>query len=95
VRFLGTGQARQFRLDHPLKDGNMLPLRGQKAGRRDAVNDKRAQRKCCLSVFVDDRPRADMPGFVPWERDLQRQVHRQKYLAIELDTRKAIRQRRN
>lgn len=44
---------------------------------------------------LQERPRADMPGFVPWERDLQRQAHREKYLAIERDTRKAIRQRRN
>jgi hypothetical protein len=42
-----------------------------------------------------ERPRADMPGFVPWEKDQQRQAHRDKYLAIEMDTRKAIRERRN
>ncbi len=37
------------------------------------------------------RPRADMPGFVPWEKDLQRQAHLQKYRRIDLDARKAIR----
>jgi len=44
---------------------------------------------------LEERPRADMPGFVPWEKDRQRQAHRDKYLAIELDTREAIRGRRN
>ena len=39
------------------------------------------------------RPRADMPGFVPWEKDLKRQAHLEKYRGIELDARKAIRQR--
>jgi hypothetical protein len=38
------------------------------------------------------RPRADMPGFVPWERDLQRQAHVAKYLAVEANSRKAIRE---
>jgi hypothetical protein len=37
------------------------------------------------------RPRADMPGFVPWKTDLQRRAHLQKYRGIELRVRKAIR----
>jgi len=37
------------------------------------------------------RPRADMPGFVPWERDLERMAHLKKYRAIETNSRKAIR----
>jgi len=40
-------------------------------------------------------PHADMPGFVPWKRDLRRQGHRDKYLTKEMGARKAIRQRRN
>ena len=31
-----------------------------------------------------------MPGFVPWERDLQRQAHLAKYREIEADARKAM-----
>ncbi|MHC4708140.1 MAG: HzsA-related protein, partial [Planctomycetota bacterium] len=38
------------------------------------------------------RPRADMPGFVPWERDLTRMAHRKKYNEIELNSRLAIRE---
>jgi len=38
------------------------------------------------------RPRADMPGFVAWERDLQRQAHLAKYREIERSSRQAIRQ---
>jgi hypothetical protein len=41
---------------------------------------------------LQSRPRADMPGFVPWEKDQKRKAHRKKYLAIEQDTRKAIRE---
>ena len=44
---------------------------------------------------LKERPRADMPGFVPWERDLERQAHREKYLTIERETRKAMRERRD
>ena len=39
-------------------------------------------------------PRADMPGFVPFETDLKRQAHHEKYQAIEQDVRKAIREKR-
>lgn len=42
---------------------------------------------------LQTRPRADMPGFTPWEKDLQRQAHLHKYRHIELEARKAIRQR--
>ena len=38
------------------------------------------------------RPRADMPGFVPWERDLTRIAHLEKYRKIEANSRKAIRE---
>ena len=38
------------------------------------------------------RPRADKPGFLPWERDLSRIAHRKKYNEIELNSRKAIRE---
>lgn len=38
------------------------------------------------------RPRADMPGFVPWERDLQRQAQVEKYRGVEQESRKAIRE---
>jgi hypothetical protein len=38
------------------------------------------------------RPRADMHGFMPWERDLTRKAHRKKYNEIELNSRKAIRE---
>ncbi|MHC5162245.1 MAG: HzsA-related protein [Planctomycetota bacterium] len=38
-----------------------------------------------------ERPRADMPGFVPWEEDLQRMAHVEKYSKIEADSREAIR----
>ena len=38
------------------------------------------------------RPRADMPGFVPWERDLERMAHVKKYRAVEANSRKAIRE---
>jgi hypothetical protein len=41
---------------------------------------------------IKKRPRADMPGFVPWQRDLQRMAHLKKYRAIEENSRKAIRQ---
>ena len=37
------------------------------------------------------RPRADMPGFVPWKTDLERRAHLEKYRGIELRVRKAIR----
>lgn len=37
------------------------------------------------------RPRADMPGFVPWKTDLQRQAHLEKYRGIEMRVREAIR----
>jgi hypothetical protein len=36
------------------------------------------------------RPRADMPGFVPCERDLERMAHVKKYREIEANSRKAI-----
>ena len=39
-------------------------------------------------------PRADMPGFVPCDKDHQRQAHHEKYQAIEQDVRKAIREGR-
>jgi hypothetical protein len=38
-----------------------------------------------------ERPRADMPGFVPWERDLQTLAHLKKYRIIEANSRRAIR----
>ena len=37
------------------------------------------------------RPRADMPGFVPWAKDLWRQAHLRKYSGIEQGVRRAIR----
>jgi len=40
------------------------------------------------------RPRADMPGFVPWKTDLERRAHLAKYRGIELRVRKAIREGR-
>ncbi len=41
---------------------------------------------------LQSRPRADMAGFVPWERDLQRQAHLEKYREIEAEARRAIRE---
>lgn len=41
---------------------------------------------------LEKRPRADMPGFVPWERDLARMAHLEKYRKIEANSRKAIRE---
>lgn len=38
------------------------------------------------------RPRADMAGFVTWERDLQRQAEVEKYRGVEQESRKAIRE---
>jgi hypothetical protein len=40
------------------------------------------------------KPRADMPGFVPWEKDLERQEHLAKYHATEQRVREAIREGR-
>jgi hypothetical protein len=40
---------------------------------------------------LKERPRADMPGFVPWERDLERMAHLKKYQIIEANSRKALR----
>lgn len=37
------------------------------------------------------RPRADMPGFVPWKTDQERQAHLEKYRGIEMRVRDAIR----
>ena len=36
------------------------------------------------------RPRADMPGFVPWKRDRQRRAHFERYRSIERRAREAI-----
>jgi hypothetical protein len=41
---------------------------------------------------LQKRPRADMPGFVPWERDLRRMAHREKYRRFEMNARQAIRE---
>jgi len=41
---------------------------------------------------IKNHPRADMPGFIPWERDLERMAHLKKYHAIEANSRKAIRE---
>jgi len=41
---------------------------------------------------IKKRPRADMPGFTPWERDLQRMAHLKKYRMIEANSRMAIRE---
>jgi hypothetical protein len=41
---------------------------------------------------LKELPRADMPGFIPWEGDLERIAHRKKYNEIELNSRKAIRE---
>ncbi|HIJ69914.1 MAG TPA: hypothetical protein HPP87_00960 [Planctomycetes bacterium] len=40
---------------------------------------------------MKERPRADMPGFVPWEKDRQRLAHVEKYRRVEANSRKAIR----
>ena len=42
--------------------------------------------------LLKKRPRADMPGFIPWERDLTRIAHLDKYQKIEANSRKAIRE---
>jgi hypothetical protein len=41
---------------------------------------------------LKQHPRADMPGFVPWEEDLERIAHVKKYREIEANSRKAIRE---
>ena len=41
---------------------------------------------------LKNRPRADMPSFVPWETDLRRMAHQEKYSKIEMNSRKAIRE---
>ena len=46
---------------------------------------------CAGQKQLRARPRADMPGFVPWKTDLQRRAHLEKYRSIELRVRKAIR----
>lgn len=76
--------------DRPQMSPCLVALKGDEAKYAEALAIiRKGQRR------LQERPRADMPGFVPWERDRQRQAHRQKYLAIELDTRKTIRERRN
>jgi hypothetical protein len=41
-------------------------------------------------AFLETTPRADMPGFEPFEKDARRQMHHEKYLGIEKEVRKAI-----
>jgi len=41
---------------------------------------------------IRERPRADMPDFIPWERDRQRLAQLEKYRAVEENSRRAIRQ---
>jgi hypothetical protein len=42
-------------------------------------------------VMLTQRPRADMPGFKPCEKDVQREAKYEQRRAIELRNREAIR----
>ena len=41
---------------------------------------------------LKEKPRADMPGFVPYKKDRKRQAHHKKYSEIEQKVRQAIRE---
>jgi hypothetical protein len=64
-----------------------------------AVADNQPDRERALAIIregarrLTERPRADMPGFVPWKKDLERRTHLEKYQKLELDSRRAIRER--